>query len=125
MESDERPAPLSLKFLSGPLSDQVTVIEKPVVTIGRDLASDIAIGEDRHLSRQHARLTWTEQGWVIENISRSNTVRINDQEVQQAPLTPGVIVSLGQETSFVALLDKAAPAVEQQIGLADEAPVAA
>jgi ABC-type multidrug transport system ATPase subunit/pSer/pThr/pTyr-binding forkhead associated (FHA) protein len=124
MESDERLAPLSLKFLSGPLSDQMTVIERPVVTIGRDLANDIAIGEDRHLSRQHARLTWTEQGWRIENISRSNTVRIGDQEVQQALLTPGIIVSLGQETSFVALLDQDDQAVERQVAAVDEAPVA-
>jgi ABC-type multidrug transport system ATPase subunit/pSer/pThr/pTyr-binding forkhead associated (FHA) protein len=125
MGADKLPAPLSLKFLSGPLSDRVTPIEKPVVTIGRDLASDIAIGEDRHLSRQHARLTWTGQEWRIENISRSNTVRIDDQEIQQAPLTHGVIVSLGQETSFVALLDHGASSTAQEAAPVDEPPIAA
>src|SRR5262245_42305719 len=124
MEQEEHPAPLSLSFVSGPLSDQMVVIEKQVVTIGRDLANDIAIGEDRHLSRQHARLTWTGQEWRIENISRSNTVRIDDQEIQQAPLTHGVIVSLGQETSFVAMLDHGASAIAQVAALVDEPPMA-
>jgi len=100
------------------------VIEKPVATIGRDLANDIAISEDRHLSRQHARLTWTGQEWRIENISRSNSVRIDDQEIQRASLTHGVIVSLGQETSFVALLDHGASAIAQEAALVDEPPMA-
>ena len=103
MESHDLPTPMSLRFIAGPLEGQTFLVEKPTVTIGRDLANDIVISTDLQVSRQHARLIWTGDGWRIENISRANFMQIDGQDAQQAMLAPGVTVSLGENTSFTAL----------------------
>lgn len=79
------------------------LVEKPIVTIGRDLANDIVIKADRQVSRQHARLVWTGKAWRIENLSHGNTIRVNDQDVQSATLSSGTVVSLGETTSFTVI----------------------
>ncbi|HET9979865.1 MAG TPA: FHA domain-containing protein [Ktedonobacterales bacterium] len=94
---------MSIRFLTGPLDGQTFLIEKPVVTIGRDLANDIAISTDLQVSRQHARLTWTGAAWRIENISRANFIQIDGQDTQQAILSSGAVVSLGETSSFTTL----------------------
>ncbi len=103
MESHDLPTPMSIRFLSGPLDGQTFLIEKPVVTIGRDLANDIAISTDLQVSRQHARLTWTGAAWRIENISRANFIQVDGQDTQQAALSTGAVVNLGEISSFTVL----------------------
>src|SRR6185312_14022825 len=103
MESHDLPTPMSIRFLTGPLDGQTFLIEKPVVTIGRDLANDIAISTDLQVSRQHARLIWTGVAWQIENISRANFIQIDGQDAQQAILSTGTVVSLGETSSFTTL----------------------
>ena len=105
MEPGDHLAPvfLSIRFLSGPLNGQTFLVEKPILTIGRDLANDIVIKADRQVSRQHARLVWTGEEWRIENLSHGNTVRVNDQEIQRETLESGAVVSLGEFTSFTVL----------------------
>lgn len=100
MTSESVPAPLSLHFVSGPLAEQSFLIEKWSVTLGRDLANDIPIKSDLQVSRQHARLLWSDGGWIIENLSHGNTVRVNDEEVQRAILANGATVTLGDSTRF-------------------------
>lgn len=100
MTSESVPAPLSLHFVSGPLADQSFLIEKWSVTLGRDLANDIPIKSDLQVSRQHARLLWTDGEWTIENLSHGNTVRVNDEEIQRATLPNGATISLGEITRF-------------------------
>ncbi|HEX5441996.1 MAG TPA: FHA domain-containing protein, partial [Ktedonobacterales bacterium] len=82
---------------------QTFLIEKPVATIGRDLANDIAISTDLQVSRQHARLVWMDDGWRIENISRANFIQVDGQDVREAALAPGAVVSLGETTTFTML----------------------
>ena len=101
--SDHPPTPIALKFVSGPLNGQVYQVEKPVVTIGRDLANDVVVEADLRVSRTHARLVWTGDEWRIENLSRGAVFRVNDQDTQQATLVSGAVVRLGHVTSFVVL----------------------
>ena len=112
MEPGDNLAPISLsiRFLSGPLNGQTFLVEKPILTIGRDLANDIVIKADRQVSRQHARLVWTGDEWRIENLSHGNSVRINDQDIQSETLESGAVVSLGEFTSFSVLLVESAEA---------------
>jgi pSer/pThr/pTyr-binding forkhead associated (FHA) protein len=100
MTSESIPAPLSLHFVSGPLAGRSFLIEKSSVTLGRDLANDIVVKSDLQVSRQHARLLWSDGAWIIENRSQGNTVRVNDQEVQTATVTNGSTVTLGDTTCF-------------------------
>lgn len=101
MESAVHPSPLSLTFLTGPLQGQVVVVDKPDMVIGRDLDNDIVLSTDLHVSRHHARLRWTGEGWQIENISRANVLRVDDHESQEALLGDGAVITLGPITSFV------------------------
>jgi ABC-type multidrug transport system ATPase subunit/pSer/pThr/pTyr-binding forkhead associated (FHA) protein len=120
MKSGERPTPVSIRFLSGPMSGQTIPVEKPVVTIGRDLGNDIVIKADLQVSRHHARLVWTGAAWQIENLSRANSIRVNDQEVQRAALLNGAIVSLGDSSSFTLSFT-----LHQPEDVEDSAPVVA
>ncbi len=101
MKSAKHLIPVSIRFLSGPMDGQRIPLEKPVVSIGRDLANDIVIKADRQVSRQHARLIWTGEAWRIENLSHGNVLRVNDKDVQSAILENGVVVNLGETTSFI------------------------
>jgi ABC transport system ATP-binding/permease protein len=110
MASPALPVPVNISFLTGPLSGQTFRIEKPIVTIGRDLMNDIAIKTDLQVSRKHARLLWTGSEWRIENISRSNTLQVNDSDIQRATLTSGAVVRLGDVTSFTLVSEPVANA---------------
>lgn len=101
MTAEPLQTPASLTFLSGPLEGRTFLIEKPIVTIGRDLANDIAITSDLQVSRRHARLEWTGAVWRIENLSRGNSLLVDDEETSQATLLSGAVVTLGGGTRFV------------------------
>ncbi|HET9109810.1 MAG TPA: FHA domain-containing protein, partial [Ktedonobacterales bacterium] len=90
----------AITFLSGPLQGQTFAIERPITRIGRDVANDIVIKDDLKVSRMHARLLLDDDGWRVENTSRSSFVRVDGARAQQAPLADGAVVYLGDDTSF-------------------------
>ena len=91
----------SVKFLSGPLAGSTFYISKPITTIGRNPGNDIVIKDDQKVSRQHARLLWSNGSWIIEKHPQAaSSLTVNDQSVQQAVLSDGATVGLGQDTSF-------------------------
>src|SRR5690606_15874416 len=49
--------------------------------VGRDPASCDLPLEDSTVSRKHARLTKTDEGIVLKNLSRTNPVLVNDEPV--------------------------------------------
>lgn len=93
----------SLRFLSGPLAGRVFPLDRPTLTIGRDLGNDIAVTGDREVSRQHARLVWDGSEWRIENVSRGNVMLVGGAETHDAPLAAGAVVGLGGVTTFTLL----------------------
>ncbi len=94
----------SIKFLSGPLAGKTVQIDKPIMTIGRSPNNDIVVRDDPRVSRQHARLIWNNRSWSIEKHSQAaSAVTVNSQSVQQAALSDGMTIGLGEDTSFVFL----------------------
>src|SRR6266568_288101 len=94
----------SIKFLSGPLAGKTVQIDKPIMTIGRSPNNDIVVRDDPRVSRQHARLIWNNRSWSIEKHSKAaSAVTVNSQSVQQAALSDGMTIGLGEDTSFVFL----------------------
>src|SRR2546421_4828784 len=94
----------SIKFLSGPLAGKTIQIDKPIMTIGRSPNNDIVVRDDPRVSRQHARLVWNDGSWSIEKHPQAaGSVTVNSQSVQQAALSDGMTVGLGEDTSFVFL----------------------
>lgn len=120
MDPDAPPSLISLRFLSGSLAGKVLPVEKPVVTIGRDLANDIVVQKDLQVSRQHARLVWRDGEWHIENSSQGNVIRVNDEVVEQASLAIGAVISLSETTSFTIVRTRTA----EETAIADMAETA-
>jgi ABC-type multidrug transport system ATPase subunit/pSer/pThr/pTyr-binding forkhead associated (FHA) protein len=93
--------PATVRFLSGPLAGSTIFISKPITTIGRNPSNDIVIKDDQKVSRQHARLLWSNGTWFIEKYPQTaSPLFVNNQSVQQAVLTDRAIIGLGDDTSF-------------------------
>ncbi len=103
MKAEDTVISASIKFLSGPLEGQTFSIQKPTTTIGRELTNDIAVKNDAKVSRYHARLLWKDGAWSIEKLSQSSFVSVNQQKVQQAPISNDAVIGLGDTTAFVFL----------------------
>ena len=82
----ERPRPHSLSFPRGAGS---------LFSIGRDGNCDLALA-DLTVSRRHAQLERTGQGWLLRDLSSTNGTRLNGWRVRgQVPVRPGDLVSFG------------------------------
>lgn len=116
--SQPRPsATASIRFLTGPLSGQTVRIERDETTLGRDTANDIVISGDLRVSRQHARITWHEGAWEIENRSQTSFITVDRVGVERAPLVSGAEITLGDVTRFVFVLaedERSAEAADQR-----------
>ncbi len=101
MSRENTPSALaSIKFLTGPLAGRTFSINQSITTIGRNAENDIVISDDRRVSRQHARLLWNNGSWSIEKLSQASNVIVAGQSIQQAVLSDGTTVSLGEDSSF-------------------------
>ena len=92
----------------GPRPGQVFLLELDVLTIGRDPISDIVI-EDPEISRHHAKLTQTPDGFELQDMGSTNGTFVDGQRLSGPPvsLNPGQVIMLG---SNVTLVFNAAPA---------------
>jgi hypothetical protein len=64
-------------------------------TIGRDASCDLAIS-DMTVSRQHAQLERTRDGWLLSDLESTNGTRVNGWRVRgQVPVHIGDLVSFG------------------------------
>jgi pSer/pThr/pTyr-binding forkhead associated (FHA) protein len=86
LETEQKPLPgAAVLFLDGPLANQMVALQKPVTTIGRDRLNDIVV-LDPTVSRQHARIRWLDDVWIIENLSQHSPLSLDKQRVQQGNL---------------------------------------
>ncbi len=112
MAIEERQASgIAIRFLTGPLAEKTIVLAKPITTIGRDDQNDIVV-LDPHVSRQHACIRWQGNAWTVENLSQTNYITIDQQQMPQGILRPNSVVGLGKHVSFVFLVQQ--PIVETQ-----------
>lgn len=65
------------------------------ITIGRGPRNDIRIRR-KSVSREHARLTPSTDGVLVEDLCSRNGVRVNDRRVARQRLRSGDIVTIGQ-----------------------------
>jgi ABC-type multidrug transport system ATPase subunit/pSer/pThr/pTyr-binding forkhead associated (FHA) protein len=92
-----------VRFIDGPLQGKTISLQKPVTDIGRDEQNDIVIVDPR-VSRHHARIAWFHNSWIIESLSRTSFIAINQRRVQREKLQHNCTVNLGESCSFVFLL---------------------
>ena len=80
---------------SGPIANAMFRLEKEIVTLGRDSANDIVIG-DPQVSRYHLRLLRREADYQIEDLDSTNGVRIGGKRFNgPSPLNDGDMIVLG------------------------------
>jgi hypothetical protein len=84
--SPDRVAPFLLQFPRG------SAIH---FSIGRDASCDLAIA-DMTVSRRHAQLERTADGWLLTDLESTNGTRVNGWRVRgKVPVRPGDLVSFG------------------------------
>ncbi len=106
MEAEQKAAPeVAIRFLDGPLAEKTISLQRLVTMIGRDRQNDIVILDPR-VSRHHARLRWEGDSWTIENLSQSSFVAIDQQRMAQGQLQHNSVVNLGENISFVFLVQQ-------------------
>lgn len=91
---------LRLTFMSGPRDGETIAVASkgapPAVAIGR-VASDggIALPSDPDASRLHARLTWRDGGWSLEDVGSRNGTFVGEFTTA-ARLTAPTTLHVGQ-----------------------------
>jgi len=95
----------AIRFLSGPLAEKTIYIQNSVTIIGRDAQNDIVVFDPK-VSRRHACIRMVNGSWSIENLSQSSYIIVNQQRMQQGILQHNNVVSLGENTSFVFLVQQ-------------------
>lgn len=70
------------------------VLDKPLVTVGRDAANDVLI-EDDGVSRRHCRLVSDGESWLVEDLGSRNGVVHRGARVARLALCSGDVLSLG------------------------------
>ena len=95
----------AIQFTSGPLAWNVLPIRKTSIELGRDDQNDIAI-LDSTVSRHHARIRFSESRstWIIECISLTSMITVDQQPIQRGILQHESVVVLGRDCSFIFLL---------------------
>jgi hypothetical protein len=95
MPEDEKPR---LIVVTKHLKTDFT-LDRDIFTIGRNVASDIVI-DDPMVSRQHARLQRTPDGYKITDLGSSNGLRAGSTPVTEKILRDGDVLSIGDTVSL-------------------------
>jgi hypothetical protein len=79
---------------------QVFPLDLTEMYIGRDVNCEIAIN-DTEVSRRHARISISGQGFVIEDLGSTNGTFINGQRISSPQvMIPGAIIALGDSVTL-------------------------
>lgn len=85
---------------TGPNPGVVIDLTKEVSMMGRDVTNDVVLG-DAEVSRQHARITRTPAGFVLEDLGSTNGTFVNAERLA-APrvLNAGDLLGLGENVTL-------------------------
>ncbi|NIS82380.1 MAG: FHA domain-containing protein [Anaerolineales bacterium] len=110
------PSSFRLIVRTGPNPGMVFDLTKEVIMVGRDVTNEVVLG-DAEVSRQHARLTRTPGGYVLEDLGSTNGTFVNGERLM-APrvLNPGDLVGMGETVTmtFDAVSPEAAATVARE-----------
>lgn len=85
---------------TGPNPGMAFDLTKEVTLLGRDVTNDIALG-DAEVSRQHARLTRTPGGVVVEDLGSTNGTFVNGERlVAPRVLAAGDLLGFGETVTL-------------------------
>jgi predicted component of type VI protein secretion system len=110
---------------TGPNPGVVIDLSKEVSMLGRDVTNDIVVG-DAEVSRQHARVTRTPAGYVLEDLGSTNGTFVNGERLA-APrvLNAGDLIGVGENVTLTfesTAPEAAATVMGAPVGKATAAP---
>jgi putative peptide zinc metalloprotease protein len=93
-------AAFRLIIRTGPNPGVVIDLTKEVSMMGRDVTNDVVLG-DAEVSRQHARITRTPAGFVLEDLGSTNGTFVNGERLA-APrvLNAGDLIGVGENVTL-------------------------
>lgn len=92
-----------LLFVAGPQDGQRAVLMGDVTVAGRSPSADINLIEES-ASRRQMQFALTHEGWVVENLSSSHRIRVNQKRYKAKKrilLATGDVVGAGAETEML------------------------
>lgn len=101
-------------------STRYVVSPKHTVIIGRASDCDLVI-PNPYVSHHHARITWTEDGWLLEDMGSANGLSIRGMHTRSVLLTSTTTVMLARNATLTCVVGDPAPAAAQ---MPSAAPVA-
>lgn len=91
-------AKLSWKHPETGILNEHVLVEGATATIGRSANNDICI-PDRHVSRQHAVITYRDGIFMVSDLGSANGTFVNDQQISEPfPLFAGDVIRLFMPT---------------------------
>jgi hypothetical protein len=117
------PTTSRLIMRAGPNPGMAFELPKEVTALGRDVSNDIVLG-DPEVSRQHARLTRTPGGYVLEDLGSTNGTFVNGERlVSPRVLNSGDLIALSEKVSLTFELpgeEKTAISTSAKVGPPEE-----
>ena len=86
---------IKLKFGDKVLKD--IEIEKPIVTIGRDVNCNVRI-DNLAVSKNHAQILDLQGSYVIEDLESTNGTLLNDKKIKKETLKHGDVLTIGKHS---------------------------
>ena len=83
-----------LRVIKGPDVGATFVVKDNTFTVGRGDTVDIILADPK-ASRMHARLDYTESGWVVSDLGSANGIFFQGEFVRKFPLSSGAHFTLG------------------------------
>ena len=110
---------------TGPNPGVVIDLTKEVSMMGRDVTNDVVVG-DAEVSRQHARITRTPAGYVLEDLGSTNGTFVNgDRLAAPRVLNAGDLIGVGENVTLTfesTSPESAATVMGAPVGKATAAP---
>lgn len=94
-----------LAAIRGPVAGREYTLAARNTVIGRDDASGIVLS-DAAVSRRHALLLESAEGWVLQDLESSNGTFLNGSQIEENGLAHGDEITIGR-SQFLFLLDEA------------------
>lgn len=83
-----------LHFVTGPLTNQVVVLDRPKITIGSVAGNDIVL-QDKGVSRKHVGIRRVEGGYELMDFGSTNGVYVNGDKTPKRMLAVGDVIRVG------------------------------
>jgi len=88
---------MKVTFMSGPQDGKELSFAHPPITIGRSLENDVAIPDDRFISRQHAKLSLENGAWYVVDLNGINGTYVGEARIYgKCAVPPSGLIKVGR-----------------------------